>query len=110
MFALSGPVPALGEATLLWAGFCARGTGNAQLCVHVPGRLNDGDFEITDLPSETVDVGQCQQFDVGVPADLDQFRRDNSHGALIGGEGLVQLGHDPTNGRRCLDQVDIKPV
>ncbi len=24
-------------------------------------------------------------------ADLDQFGRDNSHGALIGGEGLVVL-------------------
>jgi hypothetical protein len=86
-------------ADAFWAFFRAGATGNAQLRVHVPGRLNDGDFEITDLPGDTVDVGQCQQFDVGMPADLDQFGRDNSHGAFIGGEGLVQLGHDPTNGR-----------
>ena len=28
-----------------------------------------------------------------MPADLDQFRRENSHGAIIGGKGLIQLGH-----------------
>jgi hypothetical protein len=30
-------------------------------------------------------------FDIDVPADLDQFRRDNSHGTVIGGKGLVEL-------------------
>jgi hypothetical protein len=34
-----------------------------------------------------------------VPADLDQFGRDDSHGTIVGGEGLVQLGHDPADGR-----------
>jgi hypothetical protein len=33
-----------------------------------------------------------------MPADLDQFGRDNSHGAVIGGKRLVHLGHDPANG------------
>jgi hypothetical protein len=28
-----------------------------------------------------------------MPADLDQFRRDNSHGTVVGGKGLIQLGH-----------------
>jgi hypothetical protein len=26
-----------------------------------------------------------------MPADLDQFGRDDSHGAFVGGEGLVNL-------------------
>jgi hypothetical protein len=38
------------------------------------------------------------QFDVQVPADLDQFRRDNSHGTIVGRKRLVQLGHDTPNG------------
>jgi hypothetical protein len=33
-----------------------------------------------------------------MPADLDQFGRDNSHGTVVGGEGLVQLTHDAANG------------
>jgi hypothetical protein len=33
-----------------------------------------------------------------MPADLDQFRREDSHGTVIGGIGLVQLGHLAANG------------
>ena len=29
------------------------------------------------------------EFDIDVPADLDQFGGDNSHGTIIGGKGLV---------------------
>jgi hypothetical protein len=34
-----------------------------------------------------------------MPADLDQFGRKYSHGAVIGGIGLVELGHMAANGR-----------
>jgi hypothetical protein len=48
------------------------------------------------------------ELNIDVPADLDQLGRDDSHGAIIGGEGLVQLGHDSTDGRRLFHQVDKK--
>jgi hypothetical protein len=35
----------------------------------------------------------CDQVNVQVLADLDQFRRNNSHGTIIGWEGLVEPGH-----------------
>jgi hypothetical protein len=38
------------------------------------------------------------KINVEMPADLDQFRRNNSHGAVIGGKRFVQFGHDPPNG------------
>jgi len=44
-----------------------------------------------------------------MPADLDQFRGDNSHGAIICGEGLVQLGHDPAYGRGFFQKVYVVP-
>jgi hypothetical protein len=40
----------------------------------------------------------CDEFYIQMPADLDQFRRDDSHGTVIGGKGLVQLGHQPAYG------------
>jgi hypothetical protein len=43
-------------------------------------------------------LAKGEKFDVGMPADLDQFWGNDSHRTVIGGEGLVQLGHDPTNG------------
>ena len=43
-----------------------------------------------------------------MPADLDQFGRQYSNGAVIGREGLVKLGHMAANGRRLVDQVNLK--
>jgi hypothetical protein len=43
-----------------------------------------------------------------VPADLDQLGRENSHGTVIGGKGLVKLGHMAANARRFLNQVNPK--
>jgi hypothetical protein len=44
-----------------------------------------------------------------MPADLDQFGREYSHGAVIGGKGLVKLRHMSADGGRLLDKVDLKP-
>ena len=43
-----------------------------------------------------------------MPADLDQFGGDNSHGAVICGEGLVQLRHYTTDGGGFFDQINIE--
>ena len=43
-----------------------------------------------------------------MPADLDQFRRENSHRAIIGGKGLVKLGHMAADTRPFLNQIDFK--
>jgi hypothetical protein len=42
-----------------------------------------------------------------MPADLDQFRGDNSHGTIVGGEGFIQLSHNPTDGRGLFEEIDI---
>ncbi len=43
-----------------------------------------------------------------MPADLDQFGRKYSDGAVIGRKGLVELGHVAANSRRLVDQVNLK--
>ena len=43
-----------------------------------------------------------------MPADLDQLGRQYSHGTVIGGKGLVELGHVASDARRFLDQVNLK--
>jgi hypothetical protein len=45
---------------------------------------------------------------INVPADLDQFRRDYSHGTIIGRKGFVQLGHDAADGRGFFNEMNIK--
>ena len=43
-----------------------------------------------------------------MPADLDQFGRENSHGTVIGGKGLIELGHMPANARPLLHQINFE--
>jgi hypothetical protein len=59
--------------------------------------LGNFDLEVSLLAADAVYVSKCDEVDVGVPADLDQLRRNNSHGTLVGGKRLIQLGHDPTD-------------
>jgi hypothetical protein len=70
--------------------------------------LDNRDFKIALFAFNALDISKGYQLYVNVPADLDQFRRDNSHGAVVGGKGLVQLGHDPANGGRSLNEIYVK--
>jgi len=56
-----------------------------------------------------IDFRIRQDLYVGMPADLDQFGREYSDGAVIGREGLVELGHVAADGRRLVDQVNLEP-
>ena len=77
-------------------------TGTATRAVvldNVSGLFDQGDLEVSCFPFYTINFSIGQDLDIGMPADLDQFGREYSHGAVIGGIGLVQLGHFAANGR-----------
>jgi hypothetical protein len=71
--------------------------------------FQDAYLEIARFAADGSDFGKGQEFDVEMPADLDQFRRDNSHGTIIGGKRLVQLGHGPADGRAPFQQINGEP-
>jgi len=83
------------------------GAARAVFLDNVPGFFVQGDPEVSRFPFYTVYFSISQGLYVGVPADLDQFGRENSHGAVIGGIGLVQLGHMTADRRRFLDQINL---
>jgi len=89
--------------------FCTGATGDAQIRINVPGRLGDRYLKVACITRYTLQFRQRKQLNVGVPADPDQFRRENSHGTLVGRKRLVKLCHGTTNGRRRFDQVDMEP-
>jgi hypothetical protein len=86
---------------------CAETAGNAFLRVHIARGLNYLDFKVALLPGDAFHLGQGEELNVEMPADLDQFGREDSHGTVVGGEGLVQLGHHAANRGRSLHEVDI---
>jgi hypothetical protein len=64
-------------------------------------------FEIARLPFKVLYLGKGVQLDVQMPADLDQFRRKDSHGAVIGGKRLVQCAHQAADGWALFHQVNM---
>ena len=75
------------------------GTTRAFVLYNVSGLFIQGDREVSCFPFYTVNFSIGQDLYIGMPADLDQFGREYSHGAVIGGKGLVKLGHMAANGR-----------
>jgi hypothetical protein len=69
--------------------------------------LVDFDLEIPLFTRNALDIRKGNEFNVDVPADLDQFGRDNSHGTVIGGKGLIQLRHNPADGTGFFNEIDI---
>jgi hypothetical protein len=49
----------------------------------------DGNLKVPHITGYLFNLSKSEQFDIQMPADLDQFGRDNSHGAVVGGKGLV---------------------
>ena len=83
-------------------------TTRAFILKNVPGLFNQGYLEVSCLTFHTIDFGIGEDLYIGMPADLDQLRREYSHGAVIGRKGLVELGHMAADGRRFFNQIHLK--
>jgi len=82
------------------------GTGSttpAFIFYNVSGLFNQGYLEVSCFPFYTVNFSIGQDLYIDLPVDLDQFGREYSHGAVVGGEGLIKLGHLAANSRRFID-------
>ena len=83
--------------------FDAGRTTRAFVLQDISGLLRQGDLEVPCFPLYTVHLGVRQDLYVRMPADLDQFGREYSDGAVIGRKGLVELGHMAADGRGLVD-------
>jgi hypothetical protein len=83
-------------------------TTGAFVLQDISGLFNQRYLEVSFFPCYTVNFSIRQDLYIGMPADLDQLGCKYSHGAVIGGKGLVKLGHMAANGRRFVNQVNLK--
>lgn len=104
-------VEALADDRLLnnRAVFNTRTTAGAQIHIDAARPLSDFYIEVAWFTFYFFKIRVGDQFYVKMPADLDQYRGDNSHRTVIGGKCLVQLGHDTTNGGRFFKKIDVVP-
>ena len=88
--------------------FYAGRTTRAFVLQNIPGLFNQRYLKVSRFAFYTVNFSIGEDLYIGMPADLDQFGREYSDGAVIGGKGLVKLGHMAANGRCLVDQVNLK--
>jgi hypothetical protein len=63
--------------------------------------------KITRLSFNADKFAKGEEFDVQVPADLDQFWGDDSHSTVVSGESLVQLRHHSSNGGFFFKKINV---
>ncbi len=71
----------------------------------VPGFLADCNLEIAFLPLDVCQLAVGQEFDIGVLSDGNQLRREDTSGAIVSGESLIELGHSAADSRLTLNQI-----
>jgi len=87
-------------------GLGAVAAGRALGAVDKARLFADLDLEIPGLAGNAHDFGVVHDVDVEVATRVIELGRDYAHGAVVGGEHLVQLGHAPADGRIPLHEVD----
>jgi hypothetical protein len=88
---------------------CAVSTTGAFVDINVSGLFAETDLQVSLFPLDGFYSGARMDLNIDVPADLDQFRGYDSHGTIIRGKCLVQLGHYPANRRALFYKMYIVP-
>jgi hypothetical protein len=88
--------------------FHAGATARAFVLNNIAGLFNQRYLKISRFPLYSFNFSIGKNFYIGMPADLDQFGRENSHRAVVGGKGLIQLGHVSANSGRFVNQVNLE--
>ena len=83
-------------------------TTGAFIQVHEAGALMHQRGEIARLATQFLQLGTGDDLDIQVAATFHQLGGHDAHGAVVGGESLVQLGHDAADGRLLLQQIDLE--
>ena len=97
--------PTRGKSLVIFIGagygtyFLAFTTAGTFVQIDIAGCLMNLCRKIARFPFKIDKFRIGEQFNVEMPADLDQFGRDDSHGTVVGGKGLIQLGHESPDRR-----------
>ena len=87
----------------------ALAAARADVRIDEPGVVVDLGAEAAGLALEADELGVGDHVDVEVTPGLYELGRQRAHRTVVGGEGLVELRHVTTQGRRLLDEVDLVP-
>jgi hypothetical protein len=75
--------------------------------IHITGMATNECRELAHLSLNGNQFRFCDDLNVGGPTGLNQFRCENSHGTIIGGERLIQLSHGSSDRGTSFHEIDI---
>jgi hypothetical protein len=84
--------------------------GNAFFSDDVARPVPQADIEIPHLAAQLQNIRISHDLDVWMAACFHQFRGDCAHRAIVGWEGLIQLGHFAADCRFCFHQVNLETL
>jgi hypothetical protein len=90
-----------------WTLFHAGPTAGTEILIHIAGLFAHLHIKGTNLALYLFHLAVGEEIDIGMPTGIQQLRRENSDGAVVGGKGFVQLGHLAANTRQFFHQVDL---
>ena len=79
-------------------------TAGALVFDNIAWLFDQTDREIARFSADALNFGIGNNFDIGMARTFNKFGRFNTHGAVIGGEGLVQQRHFAADRGRFIDQ------
>ena len=86
------------------------GTGTAggtPVLIHITRMAADFGGKVTYVACNGKKLSFGDDLDIWRPTGLDQLRRQNSDGAIVGGKRFVQLGHDAPNGGAFFNHIYV---
>jgi hypothetical protein len=83
-------------------------TAGALVLDNVARLFSQSDLEVTCLPLYAFNFGASEKVYIGVAAALQELRRFNAHGTVVGREGLIELRHLAAERRRFVDEVNLE--
>src|SRR5512138_2014244 len=75
--------------------------------INVPGVLLHGNAEVTDRSLNLFYLGTGVDRDTGMPGNVHHLGRQDAHGAVVCGKGLVEHGHVAANSWLTLDEMHM---
>jgi hypothetical protein len=99
------------QANLIFIGFDHRtndgalAAGGAVALMDEPRPPSHLHMEVANVAGDLGHFAQGQELDLGMSTDIHHLGAEYSYRAIHGGKGLVQLGHDPADGRFSLHQI-----
>ena len=86
----------------------AGAAAGALLLINIPRFLPHGYPEVPGFTGDALHLGAGQDGNIRVPGALNKLGGQDAHGAVIGREGLVQLGHLAADSGALFYQVDLE--